>query len=218
MKDYIIIDFDSTFIKIESLDQLLKTTSARNKDSLIKIQKLTDMGMNGEISFQKSLSERIKLLNSNKNDLDIVIDIINKNVSDSFKKNKKFINENNDKIIIISGGFYELIYPVVSKFGIKKENIFANTFIYDKDGKIIGVDKSNPLSKNNGKVKTIKNLNLDGNVIVIGDGYTDYEIKKYGYANKFYLFIENIKRKNILDKGDFLLKSLDDFIDIYNNE
>ena len=25
-------------------------------------------------------------------------------------------------------------------------------------------------------------------------------------------------RKNILDKGDFLLKSLDDFIDIYNNE
>ena len=105
-----------------------------------------------------------------------------------------------------------------SKFGIKKENIFANTFIYDKDGKIIGVDKNNPLSKNNGKVKTIKNLNLDGNVIVIGDGYTDYEIKKYGYANKFYLFIENIKRKNILDKGDFLLKSLDDFIDIYNNE
>jgi D-3-phosphoglycerate dehydrogenase len=203
LKDYIIIDFDSTFIKIESLDELLKTTSERNKDSLIKIQKLTDMGMNGEISFQKSLSERIKLLNSNKNDLDIVIDIINKNVSDSFKKNKKFINENNDKIIIISGGFYELIYPVVSKFGIKKENIFANTFIYDKDGKIIGVDKNNPLSKNNGKV---------------GDGYTDYEIKKYGHANKFYLFIENIKRKNILDKGDFLLKSLDDFIDIYNNE
>jgi len=218
LKDYIIIDFDSTFIKIESLDQLLKTTSVRNKDSLKKIKKLTDMGMSGEISFQKSLSERVKLINSNKNDLDIVIDIINQNVSDSFKKNKKFINENNDKIIIISGGFYELIYPVVSKFGIKQENIFANRFVYDKNGKIIGVDENNLLSKNNGKVKTIKKLNLDGNVIVIGDGYTDYEIKKYGYAKKFYLFIENIKRKNILDKGDFLLKSLDDFIDIYNNE
>lgn len=218
MKDYIIIDFDSTFIKIESLDQLLKTTSVRNKDSLKKIKKLTDMGMSGEISFQKSLSERVKLINSNKNDLDIVIDIINQNVSDSFKKNKKFINENNDKIIIISGGFYELIYPVVSKFGIKQENIFANRFVYDKNGKIIGVDENNLLSKNNGKVKTIKKLNLDGNVIVIGDGYTDYEIKKYGYAKKFYLFIENIKRKNILDKGDFLLKSLDDFIKIYNHE
>jgi len=218
LKDYIIIDFDSTFIKIESMDQLLKTTSVRNKDSLKKIKKLTDMGMSGEISFQKSLSERVKLINSNKNDLDIVIDIINQNVSDSFKKNKKFINENNDKIIIISGGFYELIYPVVSKFGIKQENIFANRFVYDKNGKIIGVDENNLLSKNNGKVKTIKKLNLDGNVIVIGDGYTDYEIKKYGYAKKFYLFIENIKRKNILDKGDFLLKSLDDFIKIYNHE
>ena len=217
MKGYIIIDFDSTFIKIESLDELLRTFVS-NKDSLIKIQKLTNMGMNGEISFQKSLSERVKLLNVNKNDLNIVIDILKQNVTDSFKKNKKFIDKNKDKIIIISGGFYELIYPVVSKFGVKKENIFANKFLYDKYGKIIGVDKKNPLSKNMGKVKILKSLNLEGNVIVIGDGYTDYEIKKYGYANKFYLFIENIKRKKILDKGDFLLKSLDDFIDNYNHE
>ena len=217
MKGYIIIDFDSTFIKIESLDELLRTFVS-NKDSLIKIQKLTNMGMNGEISFQKSLSERVKLLNVNKNDLNIVIDILKQNVTDSFKKNKKFIDKNKDKIIIISGGFYELIYPVVSKFGVKKENIFANKFLYDKYGKIIGVDKKNPLSKNMGKVKILKSLNLEGNVIVIGDGYTDYEIKKYGYANNFYLFIENIKRKKILDKGDFLLKSLDDFIDNYNHE
>jgi len=217
LKDYIILDFDSTFIKIESLDELLKTFIS-NKDSLIKIEHLTKMGMNGEISFQKSLSERVKLLNTNKKDLDIVIEVLNQNITDSFLKNKKFIVENKDKIFIVSGGFYELIYPVVSKFGIKKENIFANRFIYDKNRKIIGLDKNNPLSKNNGKVKVIKNLNLNGNVIVIGDGYTDYEIKKYGYANNFYLFIENIKRKKILDKADFLLKSLDDFINNYGHK
>ena len=217
MKEYIILDFDSTFIKIESLDELI-ITFIRDRDSLIKIQNLTKMGMNGEISFQKSLTERIKFLNTNKNDLDIVIDVLNQNITDSFQKNKKFIQQNNEKIFIVSGGFFELIYPIVSKFGIKKKNIFANKFIYDKNDKIVGVDKNNPLSKNNGKVKIIKSLNLDGNVIVIGDGYTDYEIKKYGYANKFYLFIENIKRKKILDKGDFLLKSLDDFINNYNND
>ena len=217
MKDYIILDFDSTFIKIESLDELI-ITFIRDRDSLIKIQNLTKMGMNGEISFQKSLTERIKFLNTNKNDLDIVIDVLNQNITDSFQKNKKFIQQNNEKIFIVSGGFFELIYPIVSKFGIKKKNIFANKFIYDKNDKIVGVDKNNPLSKNNGKVKIIKSLNLDGNAIVIGDGYTDYEIKKYGYANKFYLFIEKIKRKKILDKGDFLLKSLDDFINNYNND
>ena len=217
MKDYIILDFDSTFIKIESLDELL-ITFIRDRDSLIKIQNLTKMGMNGEISFQKSLTERIKFLNTNKKDLDLVIDTLNQNITDSFKQNKIFFRENNEKIFRVSGGFFELIYPVAPKFGIKKKNIFANKFIYDTDDKIIGIDKNNPLSKNNGKVKIIKNLKLDGNVIVIGDGYTDYEIKKYGYANKFYLFIENIKRKKILDKGDFLLKSLDDFINNYSNE
>ena len=60
--------------------------------------------------------------------------------------------------------------------------------------KIIGYDKNNPLSKSHGKVKIIKELNLKGVIRIIGDGYTDYEIKKEGLANYFYLFTENIKR------------------------
>ena len=215
MKDYIILDFDSTFIKIESLDELL-ITFIRDRDSLIKIQNLTKMGMNGEISFQKSLTERIKFLNTNKKDLDLVIDTLNKNITDSFKKNKKFFQENNEKIFIVSGGFFELIYPVVSKFGIKKKNIFANKFIYDTDDKIIGIDKNNPLSKNNGKVKIIKNLKLDGNVIVIGDGYTDYEIKKYGYAEIFIAYTEHIKRENVTKFADYMTDSFDDIVEYLN--
>ena len=97
------------------------------------------------------------------------------------------------------------------------EFVLANNFIFDNKNNVTGYNKNNPLSKNKGKVEVVKNLNLDGHVNVIGDGYTDYEIKKEGYADKFYLFIENIKRKNILDKGDFLLKSLDDFIKIINH-
>ncbi len=41
----------------------------------------------------------------------------------------------------------------------------------------------------------------------------DYEIKKEGYANFFYLYIENIKRESMIKKADFLLKSLDEFIE-----
>lgn len=217
MKQYFIIDFDSTFIKTESLDELAKICSNKNQKIINQIEKITKMGMEGKISFEESLSKRIRLINAKKNDIKKVIKYLNKNVSKSFNRNKKFIKKNKNNIFIISNGFFELIHPIVSNYGIKKTNIFANNFIFDNKNNVTGYNKNNPLSKNKGKVEVVKNLNLDGHVNVIGDGYTDYEIKKEGYADKFYLFIENIKRKNILDKGDFLLKSLDDFIKIINH-
>jgi D-3-phosphoglycerate dehydrogenase len=47
---------------------------------------------------------------------------------------------------------------------------------------------------------------------VIGDGYTDYEIKHAGLANKFYAFTENVERENIMGKADHITPSLDEFL------
>ena len=47
---------------------------------------------------------------------------------------------------------------------------------------------------------------------MIGDGYTDYEIKHSGLANKFYAFTENVERENIVSKADHITPSLDEFL------
>src|SRR5690606_2131531 len=65
---------------------------------------------------------------------------------------------------------------------------------------------------NNGKVEQLKRLNLPGDVYVIGDGYTDYEIKHAGLANKFFAFTENVERENIMEKADHITPSLDEFL------
>ena len=49
-----------------------------------------------------------------------------------------------------------------------------------------------------------------GKNVIIGDGYTDYELKKFGNANKFILFTENIFRKELKDKADFIAKNFDE--------
>jgi len=163
--------------------------------------------------FSDSLRKRIKLINCDKNDIENTVKILQNQVSDSFKKNESFLKENSENIYIISSGFHELIEPIVVKYGIKKENIFANRFLYDKNN-VIGYDKNNPLCKSQGKVNIMRELKLKGKIHVIGDGFTDYEIKKEGLANYFYLFIENIKRESVVKSADYLLKSLDQFIKI----
>lgn len=211
--NHFIIDYDSTFIKVESLDELSKISNGDDETINNKISEITNLGMEGKISFSDSLRKRIELIECNKEDIVKTVEILEKKVSDSFKNNVSFLKNNAENILIVSSGFHELIEPIVIKYGIKKENIFANKFLYDND-KVIGYDKKNPLSKSQGKVNILKELKLKGEVHVIGDGYTDYEIKKEGLANYFYLFIENIKRESVVKSADYLLKSLDQFIKI----
>ena len=211
--NHFIIDYDSTFIKVESLDELSKISNGDDETINNKISEITNLGMEGKISFSDSLRKRIELIECNKEDIVKTVEILEKKVSDSFKNNISFLKNNAENILIVSSGFHELIEPIVIKYGIKKENIFANKFLYDND-KVIGYDKKNPLSKSKGKVNILKELKLKGEVHVIGDGYTDYEIKKEGLANYFYLFIENIKRESVVKSADYLLKSLDQFIKI----
>ena len=215
--DYIIIDFDSTFITEESLDELAKYKLRDQPDSqtmLNKIKSLTNAGMNGDIPFKQSLDERMEVLNLNRSDINSVSKILSECVTPSFTKNKSFFIENNNKIIILSGGFKELIVPIVDDFGISSSNVFANDFIYNSSEQITGINQDNIMSKNGGKVKQSKLLSIHGTVHVIGDGYTDYEIKLDGPATHFFAFTENIERKNICELADLTLSNFDDYINI----
>jgi D-3-phosphoglycerate dehydrogenase len=212
---YFVIDFDSTFTQVEALDVLaeiaLNGQPAREK-VVKEIKHITDQGMAGEISFRESLEKRVTLLKANKRHLEPLVAELKTKVSGSFRRNKDFFHTYKDQIFIISNGFKDFIVPIVTEYGIKESNIFANTFIFNEDGNIIGFDADNVLSSNNGKVEQLKKLNLKGDVYVIGDGYTDYEIKAAGLANKFYAFTENVARNNVLEKADHIAPSLDEFL------
>jgi len=215
LNKYFVIDFDSTFTKVEAFDVLadisLKDHPEREhrKNQIIEI---TSKGMDGSISFRESLEKRLHLLAPSKQHLPVLINVLKEKVSDSFKRNREFFTNYADNIYIVSNGFREFIEPIVTEYGIKPLNILANEFRFDEDGKVIGFDTENPLSANNGKVEQLKRLNLPGDVYVIGDGYTDYEIKHAGLANKFYAFTENVERESVLSKADHITPSLDEFL------
>ncbi len=216
---YFVIDFDSTFTKVEAFDALadisLKDHPERAKIKQ-QIEDLTNQGMEGSLSFRESLKQRLDLLSPNKSHLEQLVIVLRGKVSESFKRNRKFFTENAGHIYIISNGFHAFIDPIATEFGVKKENIFANQFHFNDKGEVIGFDETNPLSSNNGKVEQLKKLNLPGDVYVVGDGYTDYEIKHSGLANKFYAFTENVERNNILNKADHITPSLDEFLYLNN--
>ena len=205
----LLIDFDSTFIKSESLEIIseisLKDSQGSNK-IINKIKDLTSLAMNGKISFSEALITRIQLLKANKEHIALTIQKIKSEISNSFIENKDFFHKNHKNCYIISGGFLQIIKPVIQEFNISEKNIFANELIFNKQGYITSINKNNPLSKDLGKITISKKI--EGEKIIIGDGYTDYEIKKYGFASKFIQYTENINREELNINADFISKDL----------
>jgi len=218
-KNIYIIDFDSTFTQVEALDELARISLKKHpeKEAIFKkIEDLTNLAMEGKLSFSESLAQRVKLLDATEDHLKQLIKHLKKKVSSSFSRNAAFFKKHADQVLIVSGGFKEFITPVVSQYHIKKENIYANTFVTTGDGRIIDYDHANPLSEEGGKVKLMQLLNLEGDLYGIGDGYSDFQLRESGMIKKFYAFTENISRESIVSRADHVTPSFDEFLYVNN--
>ncbi|CAM1362565.1 3-phosphoglycerate dehydrogenase [Tenacibaculum soleae] len=210
-----VFDFDSTLTRVEALDVLAEITLEKNpkKEAVIReIVEITNQGIDGEISFPQSLEKRIQLLNAKKADLPILITELKKHVSSSIERNKEFFEQFSDDIYVISAGFKEFIDPIVAEYNIPSERVFANTFQFDENDLIVGFDANNSLSKHNGKIECLQNLNLQGEIQVIGDGYSDAVTKKAGVADTFFAYTENISREKTVANADHITPNLDEFL------
>ena len=210
-----VFDFDSTLTRVEALDVLAEMTlqgKSNREDVIHEIQEITNLGIDGDISFTESLERRIKLLKAHKNHLNPLVDELRQKISKSIAANKEFFEKYSDDIYVISCGFKEFIDPIVKEYNIPSERVYANTFKFDEEGNIIGFDEKNVLATHNGKIECLKQLDLEGEVQVIGDGYSDYVMREAGIAHKFFAYTENVHRDKAADNADHVAPNLDEFL------
>lgn len=214
-----VIDFDSTFVQVEGLEELARISLEKRKDKkkvLEKIEAITKKGIEGEIEFADGLSDRLKLIKANKKHVDRLVTRLKRKVSPSVKRNKDFFKKNADQIYIISAGFKEFICPIVEKYGIPEERVYANTLDFDKKGNVVGFDEENLLTRTDGKEAQLAELDLKGEIIVIGDGYSDFKMKNGGGKVRFVAFTENISRDSAVNVADHVAPNLDELLFVEN--
>lgn len=207
-----LIDFDSTLVTAESLDELANIALKGRPDReaiMNELRAITDKGMTGEIGFDESLDLRLKLFGANRGHVDAVVALLKNRISPSALEARGWFDRHAGRIYVISGGFEDYIVPVVAELGIPASQVFANRFQYDKNGNITGYDSSRLPSQAGGKAKQAAALDLKGPVVAIGDGFTDYEIKAGGTAHEFWVFTETNHRANVVKKADKVLSGFD---------
>src|SRR5690606_15509324 len=105
MKNFYIIDFDSTFTQVEALDELARISlkDNPNREAIYKqIEDLTNAAMEGRLSFRESLTQRVKVLEANRDHLKILVSKLKKQVSSSLSRNRTFFKNHADDVLIVS--------------------------------------------------------------------------------------------------------------------
>ena len=213
------IDFDSTFVKVETIDEIARITlqDNPNKDHIVKkISDITNKAMSGQMDFPTALEQRLQILSITYKSINRVTNEIKELVSDSFSMHKDFIKDNASNIWIISGGFTNVIAPIVESYGIIENHVLANQFIFNGD-KVSGCDKDNFLFQDKGKIKAINSVETSNPRIMIGDGYTDLEVYLEGACEEFICYTENISRKTVLDNAKYSASSFGEILEILNH-
>lgn len=211
----IIFDFDSTLVQSESFPELARISLKHHPERgerLREVERITELTASGEMSMAEGIARRIELLSAHRRHVQSLVRVLSRSLTPSVKRNRKFFKEFRDHIYVISNGFREAILPVIERLGLRSEALFANTFELDDKGYIVGFDKKNPLTDQDGKARVLRGLHLKGNVYVIGDGHSDFVMREAGLATRFYAFTENVRRERVIEVADHVISNLDEFL------
>lgn len=210
-----IFDFDSTLVRFETLEALgeIALEGAGDRDArLAEVARLTDQAMAGELDFGQALRRRLEILKPTREHVLALADRAVAELTASVRRNADFFQAHADRVVILSGGFREIIAPVADHLGVPPERVLCNDLRYDAAGAVVGVDDANPLSQDNGKPEVIRRLGLGGPVVMVGDGWNDAEVKTAGAADRFYAFTEIARRPPVVAVADAEARSLDEVL------
>lgn len=210
-----LIDFDSTLVKLETLEVLadVALADAPDKDDKVDaVVRLTGKAMNGDLPFGEALAQRLAIINANSAQLGAVIDHLKRNVTASVARNAAFFRDNADSIHVVSSGFHEVVEPVVESLGLRADHVHANRFVTASDGSITSFDADNPLVDDDGKIAVARALGLKGKLVMVGDGWSDCRVWQAGIADRFYAFTENVTHRRVVEAANRVAPNFDEIL------
>jgi phosphoserine phosphatase len=172
-KRLVVMDMDSTLIQQEVIDEL-----ARRYGVYDKVSEITHRAMNGELSFDEALRERVALLaGAPESIVQEVLDAIE--LTPGAEELIRVLKKLGYRLALISGGFIELAEPIRQRLGL--DYAFANQLDIEK-GKLTGKVRG-PIVNRQRKADLLESIAqaervaLD-QVIAIGDGANDLDMLK----------------------------------------
>lgn len=212
--DAVCFDVDSTVIDEEGIDVLADTLGKGPE-----VAAWTAKAMDGGVKFQDALAARLAIIEPSKSDIASCLEKHPLRLSPGVDKLVEALHKRGTHVYLVSGGFRLMIEPVAERLGVSIDNIYANTILFDDEGKYTGFDANEPTSADQGKPKalrTIKEKYGYETMVMVGDGATDAQAKPP--ADSFIGFGGVVAREVVKEKACWFVRDFEAMIAIVENK
>jgi len=186
----LILDFDSTLITRESLEELL---ARARPDLAAEFREITAAGMDGRISFRESMERRLALARPTRAEVEALgreaVGWITEGMAG-------LIGEQRDHVWLVSGGLTEALLPVAARLRIPEARILATHARWSSSGELLEVDARDKPEQIRGHLSAMARPR-----VLVGDGMTDYEPFREGLVDRFIAFTANVRRASVVATG-----------------
>lgn len=210
-----IFDFDSTFVRVEALDELAEIALAGRADRdtvLGSIREITNLGMEGRLAIDESLRRRMSLLAIQPDMLPKLVQRLVDNLTPSFARGMERLRSMRERVWIVSGGFHEWIDPVAEAVGLRHDRVIANRLRARADGLLEIDPAASPCAVDAGKAHAIRAAGVPRPRVMVGDGITDWQVREHGACERFVCLTEVVRREPVAARADVVAANLDEVL------
>ncbi len=164
-----VFDFDSTLYAGEVIDDL-----ARRASKLDEVAALTEAAMSGGLDFAEALSRRLGLLGDLTRD-DVAAVTAEVTLRPGGRELLSELRRRSWWIAILSGGFLDVLDPLLTREGCEPDHLFANQLRFGADGRLLPEAVVHVASNKGELVRSLReNLEVRReHCVAVGDGATD---------------------------------------------
>lgn len=200
----VVLDVDSTLSGVEGIDWL---ASLRGADVEAWSGSLTARAMEGLIPIETVYRERMGVVKPTLSEIQELSAVYIDRVAAGAREALAELREHYVELVMVSGGLREAILPLAKELGVREERVHAVSVFFDRNGEYAGFDERSPMTRQNGKRAAVKQMNLKGPVLAVGDGMTDSEIRPV--VDGFAAFTGFLKRDPVVERADFVIENFD---------
>jgi phosphoserine phosphatase len=187
----VLLDFDSTLIDGESLDEMLAELAPQRADEIAAV---TREGMEGKIPFRESLDRRLAFASLARPQVELFAE---RAVSRLTPGMEELIGRLDAQLWIVSGALREVLLPTAAHLEIPAERVVGARVRWDERGHIVGVGDRVE------KVELVRDLApaWPRPRVAVGDGMSDYALLKAGCVDRFIAFTLHARRQSVVETG-----------------
>jgi phosphoserine phosphatase len=200
----VVLDVDSTLSGVEGIDWL---ASLRGAEVEAWSNSLTARAMDGLIPIEAVYRERMSLVKPTLSEIQALSAVYIDRVAVGAREALSELRENDVELVMVSGGLREAILPLAKELGVREERVHAVSVFFGRDGEYTGFDERSLMTRQNGKRTAVKEMDLKGPVLAVGDGMTDCEIRPV--VDGFAAFTGFMKRDPVVERADYVIENFD---------